>query len=49
MKPEQKNQLFGNIATAMKDVPREIIDRQVALFDKVDPAYGAGVRKALGL
>lgn len=44
----QKERLFGNIGRAMTGVPDEIVDRQLALFDKVDPAYGAGVRKALG-
>ena len=44
-----KQRLFGNIAEAMKGVPREIIDRQLAHFDKVDPAYGDGVRAALGI
>lgn len=44
----QKERLFGNIGRAMDGVPDEIVERQLALFDKVDPAYGAGVRKALG-
>jgi catalase len=44
----QKNRLFSNIAEAMEGVPKEIIERQLALFDKADPAYGTGVRKALG-
>ena len=45
----QKQQLFSNIAAAMEGVPRDIIDRQLALFEKVDPAYSTGVSKALGL
>jgi catalase len=28
-------------------VPGFIVERQLGLFDKVHPAYGAGVRKAL--
>ena len=36
-----------NIATAMTGVPEFIVERQLALFDQVDPAYGAGVREAL--
>lgn len=28
-------------------MPAEIVERQLALFDKIDPAYGAGVRKAI--
>ncbi len=45
----QQQRLFTNIAAAMGGVPRAIIDRQLSHFDKVDPAYGAGVRKALGI
>ena len=33
----------------MAGVPRHIIDRQLAHFDKFDAVYGAGVRKALGI
>ena len=43
----QKQRLFQNIAGAMKGVPAEIVERQLAHFEKVDPAYGAGVRAAL--
>lgn len=43
----QKQRLFGNLARAMHGVPAFIIDRQLAHFDRVDPAYGAGVRDAL--
>lgn len=46
---EQKNRLFSNIAAAMQGVPRKIIDKQISHFDKVDPAYGKGVRKALNI
>jgi len=45
----QKSRLFANIAAAMGGVPREIIDRQLALFDKIHADYGNGVRKALGI
>ncbi len=31
----------------MEGVPREIIGRQLAHFDKADPANGKGVRAAL--
>ena len=44
----EKERLFNNIGEAIAGVPAAIIERQMALFDKVDPAYGAGVRKALG-
>jgi catalase len=49
MNDEQKRRLFQNLADAMQDVPREIVERQLAHFDKADPAYGEGVRAALGL
>ncbi len=44
----QKNRLFESIAGEMEGVPKDIIERQLSLFDKADKAYGAGVRKALG-
>jgi catalase len=31
----------------MAGVPEAIVERQLALFDKVHPDYGAGVRAAL--
>jgi catalase len=43
----QKQRLFANIAGTMQGVPEPIIERQLALFDRVDPAYGAGVRTVL--
>jgi catalase len=42
-----KRRLFANIAAAMQGVPESIVERQLALFDRLDPAYGAGVRSAL--
>ena len=49
MTPDQQRQLFENIAAAMQGVPEAIQRRQIAHFDKADPAYGAGVEGALGL
>ncbi|ADY30848.1 MULTISPECIES: catalase [Cellulophaga] len=46
---DQKNRLFNNIAAAMQGVSMEIIERQLVHFDKADPEYGNGVRKALGI
>jgi catalase len=43
----QKARLFSNIAESMQGVPDYIIERQLKLFDKVDLAYGKGVREAL--
>ncbi|HRN00044.1 MAG TPA: catalase [Aliarcobacter cryaerophilus] len=49
MNSSQKEQLFSNIKDAMAGVPRDIVDRQIALFEKVHPDYAAGVKKALGI
>ena len=49
MSNSQKEQLFSNIKDAMAGVPRDIIDRQIALFEKVHPDYANGVKKALGI
>ncbi len=43
----QRQRLFANIAAAMQGVPAAIVERQLALFARVDPTYGAGVRAAL--
>jgi catalase len=45
---EEKQRLFNNIGEAIAGVPDQTVERQLALFDKVDPAYGSGVRNALG-
>lgn len=47
MNDTQRNALCNNIATAMEGVPTFIIDRQLALFEKVSPQYAIGVRKSL--
>lgn len=49
MSDDQKQQLFSNIAEAMAGVPDEIIRRQLGHFHKADPAYAAGVAKAVGI
>lgn len=49
MSNSQKEQLFSNIKDAMAGVPRDIVDRQIALFEKVHPDYATGVKKALGI
>ncbi len=49
MSQNQKEQLFSNIKDAMNTVPRDIVDRQIALFEKVHPDYASGVKKALGI
>ena len=49
MSDNQKEQLFSNIAEAMGGVPRNIVDRQLALFEQVHKDYATGVKKALGI
>ncbi|HEX2603320.1 MAG TPA: catalase [Oxalicibacterium sp.] len=44
---QEKQNLFDNLAGPLSQVSAEIVQRQLALFDKADPAYGAGVRAAL--
>ena len=43
----QRSRLFSNIAAAMQGVPDFIVERQLALFEQIDPAYASGVRAAL--
>lgn len=45
--PAERQSLVDNIAGAMQGVAAEIQQRQLAHFDRADPAYGAGVRAAL--
>jgi catalase len=45
---DERERLHKAIAGAMSGVPREIVDRQLAHFDRADSAYGKGVRAALG-
>ena len=49
MSDSQKQQLFNNTAASMAGVPEEIIQRQLVHCHKADPAYAAGVAKALGI
>ncbi|VFR23440.1 Catalase [plant metagenome] len=49
MSDNQKQQLFDNIAAHMGDIPEVIKRRQLEHFRRADPAYAAGVAKALGL
>ncbi|MFV7791587.1 hypothetical protein ACNO6Z_12155 [Aliarcobacter lanthieri] len=34
---------------AMDGVPRNIVDRQIALFEQIHSDYASGVKKALGI
>ncbi len=49
MTPAQQQLLFDNTARAMGDAPLEVKERHIGNCSQADPAYGAGVRKALGL
>jgi catalase len=49
MRPDAQQRLFQNIAEAMAGVPEPIVRRQLGHFSQADPAYGAGVARALGL
>lgn len=45
--PQERQNLFDNIAGPLSQVSAEIQQRPLAHFDKADPGYGAGVRTAL--
>jgi catalase len=45
LEDDGKERLFGNIVATWGTVPAAIIERQLAEFRKVHPAYEAGVRK----
>lgn len=49
MTPAQRQVLFDNTARAMGDAPGFIKQRHIDNCTRCDPAYGAGVAKALGL
>jgi len=49
MTPAQQQVLFENTARAMGDAPKEVKTRHIGNCLKADPAYGAGVAKALGI
>ncbi len=49
MTPEQQEALFGNTARAMGDAPLFVKYRHIRNCNAADPAYAAGVAKALGI
>jgi len=49
MNRAQQQALFDNTARAMADAREEVKRRHVEHCGRADPAYGAGVAKALGL
>lgn len=46
---DAKERLIGNIVSSLKQTPPRIQELQVQHFYRVDPAYGTGVAKGLGL
>ena len=49
MTPAKQQLLFENTARAMGDAKLHIKQRHVGNCTRADPAYGAGVAKALGV
>ena len=49
MSPAQQQVLFENTARAMGDAPEFVKTRHINTCLKADPAYGAGVARALGI
>jgi catalase len=49
MSKAQQQVLFENTARSIGEAPKEIQLRHIANCTKADPAYGAGVAKALGI
>lgn len=49
MGPEEQQRLFDNTARNMEGVPEYIKRKHIEHCTKADPAYGAGVAKAMGL
>jgi catalase len=49
MTPAQQEALYANTARAMGDAPREIKIRHIRHCAQADPAYGAGVARAMGI
>jgi catalase len=47
MTKDQQERLFSNIAGGLSQVEKRIRDLQISHFEKCDPAYGAGVAKAV--
>jgi len=45
---QEQHHLFENLAVALSKATPATVERQLGHFDKADPAYGIGVRQALG-
>jgi len=44
-----RTHLIDNLVGSLKGARKEIQERQVKLFFKIDPQYGGGIAKAIGL
>jgi catalase len=49
MSAEEKQRLIGSLVGAMQGVPHTIQLRQIRCFVKIDPAYGEGMARGLGI
>lgn len=49
MPPAEQERLFANTARALADAPAFVKQRHIQNCSKADPAYGAGVARALGM
>jgi catalase len=47
MNPQQQQALFDNTARAIKGASQQVLERHIGHCTQADPAYGAGVRKAI--
>ena len=43
---EERARLYKNIAAAMEGADEDVIERALVHFDRISPAYGAGIRAA---
>ncbi|WP_116140215.1 catalase [Trinickia diaoshuihuensis] len=43
----QRARLFGNIARSIRGVPQSLVERVLEHFERIDPAYAEGVRRAI--
>ncbi len=44
---KERQRLYNNISSSMRDIPEAVVERQVAEFSRIDPAYAAGVLAAV--
>ena len=42
----ERARLYKNIAAAMEGADEDVIERVMVHFDRISPAYGAGIRAA---